>query len=240
MRNSVRIGTSGWNYSHWKGPFYSDDYPKSKWLEYYAQHFNTVEVNATFYQLPKPVTFENWRNRTPESFLWSVKANRYITHIKRLRDAEESLKRLYDSAKLLEFKLGPILFQLPPDFHYDETIVKGFLHLLDPSLRHIFEVRNDSWINNVFFQQLKDHNVAFCIADTAGRYPYSEDVTANFVYIRLHGSQKLYASKYSEEELQNWACKIKGWSRDTYVYFDNDFAGYAIANALRLKEILGC
>jgi len=238
MGVSVRIGTSGWTYSHWQGRFYPEDWPKAKWLEYYARNFDTVELNATFYRLPKVVTFENWFKRTPAGFLWAVKASRYITHIKRLTEADEPLKRFYDLVRHLGTKLGPLLFQLPPSLKYDADLVKTFLEHLDPSFRHAIEVRHPSWLNSEFFRQLEENNTAFCISDTAGRYPFREEITADFAYIRLHGSRTLYASEYTQEELETWAKKIAGWGRETFVYFDNDFEGYAITNARQLKHLL--
>lgn len=237
-KRTWRVGTSGWTYPHWKGPFYPDKHPKAAWLEYYARHFDTVELNATFYRLPGPATFENWRRRTPDGFIWSVKAGRYITHVRRLKEAEEPLRRFFDAASGLGPKLGPTLFQLPPGLVYNEDLLKGFLDLLPPSLRHVLEVRHGSWINDTAFQLLKDHDIAFCISDTAGRYPCEEAVTADFLYIRLHGSRKLYASKYTEQELEEWADKIRAWDLDVFVYFDNDFEGHAVSNARRLKELL--
>ena len=236
---SVRIGTSGWTYAHWKGVFYPDDWPKAKWLEYYAQEFDTVELNATFYRLPNETTFQNWFKRTPEGFFWALKASRYITHIKRLADVNEALKRFYDLVGHLDTKLGPLLFQLPPSLKYDAHLAKTFLEHLDPSFRHAIEVRHPSWLNSEFFRQLQDNNTAFCISDTAGRYPYREEITADFVYIRLHGSRKLYASEYTQEELEIWAEKITSWGRETFLYFDNDFEGYAVRNARRLRHLLG-
>jgi len=239
MSFSIRIGTSGWTYAHWKGIFYPDDRPRTKWLEYYAQEFDTVELNASFYRLPKEATFTNWFKRTPEGFLWAVKASRYITHIKRLTDVNEPLQRFYDRAARLGSKLGPLLFQLPPNLPYNARLAQAFLARLDPSFRHAVEVRHPSWLNSEFFRQLQDNNTAFCISDTAGRYPYWEEITADFVYIRLHGSRKLYASEYTPEELEFWAKKITGWGRETFLYFDNDFEGYAVGDARRLKKILG-
>ncbi len=239
MGKEIRIGTSGWTYPHWIKLFYPLDWPKSRWLEYYIEHFDTVELNATFYRLPKPKTFENWKARTPDRFIWALKANKYITHIKRLKEPEEPLERFYTAASGLKEKLGPILFQLPPSLSFDEKEFGGFCQSLNPSHRHTLEVRHPSWITDRLFSILKKHNIAFCIADTAGRYPYREVVTADFIYIRLHGSTKLYASDYSEGELQMWAQKIDGWSKETHLYFDNDFGGYAVRNAIRLKEILG-
>ena len=239
MKKRIRIGTSGWTYPHWKGVFYPADRPKSKWLEYYAEHFDTVEVNATFYRLPKPETFEDWRNRTPDRFLWAVKGSKYITHTKKLREPKEPLSTFYGAISGLKEKLGPILFQLPPNLSVDEKSFVDFCASLNPSYRHTIEVRHPSWIDEPVFDVLNKHNIALCIADTAGRYPYHEVLTADFVYIRLHGSKKLYASSYSEGELLTWAEKIQTWERDTYLYFDNDASGFAVMNAERLKEILG-
>jgi len=239
VKSIARIGTSGWVYPHWKGRFYPEEWPKGKWLEFYARNFDTVELNTTFYRLPKESTVENWFTRTPDEFVWALKASRYITHIKRLADADEALRRFYALAGSLEFKLGPLLFQLPPSLKYDSHLVETFLLHLRPSFRHAIEVRHLSWLNSNFFRQLRDSNTAFCISDTAGRYPYQEEITADFAYIRLHGSQRLYASEYTEEELEIWARKIAAWGCETFVYFDNDFQGHAVKNAHQLKRLLG-
>ena len=238
MGPKIHIGTSGWNYDHWKGLFYPKDCPKSKWLEFYAKHYGTVEVNSTFYRLPKPQVFENWRKRTPDNFLWSVKSNRYITHIKRIKDVEEPLERFFSAAELLDEKLGPILFQLPPNLAFDEAVFKDFCRYLKGNHLYTLEIRHTSWVQEGVIDLLKDNNIALCISDTAGRYPYVEEDTATFIYIRLHGSKELYISEYSEVELQTIARKIRDRSKDTYIYFDNDYAGYALKNAKRLKEIL--
>jgi uncharacterized protein YecE (DUF72 family) len=233
-----RIGTSGWNYKHWKEIFYPSKIPVSKWLDFYADRFDTVEVNATFYRLPKPQTFDNWYQKTPENFLWAVKASKFITHTRRLKDSTEPLARLYNSVERLREKLGPLLFQLPPSLSFDRDIFLPFCDNLDRSYQHTLEVRHPSWIEADVFEILREYNIAFCISDTAGRYPYCEVISADFVYIRLHGSKKLYASEYSEEELREWAGKIRDWNMETYLYFDNDFQGFAIKNAKRLKETL--
>jgi uncharacterized protein YecE (DUF72 family) len=235
---SIRIGTSGWMYNHWQKIFYPDKLPKSKWLEYYAGQFDTVELNASFYRLPTPATFKGWKERTPDNFLWSVKASKFITHIRRLKDPAEPLGRLYNSIIGLGEKLGVILFQLPPSLSFDERVFRDFSGSLDPNLRYALEIRHPSWINDPVFAILSEFNMALCISDTAGRYPSSETITADFVYIRLHGSGRLYASEYSEKELQAWAEKVTAWNRDSFIYFDNDFEGHAIKNAGRLKEIL--
>jgi uncharacterized protein YecE (DUF72 family) len=238
MTPKIFTGTSGWNYSHWAGVFYPSDRPKSKWLEFYTKNFSTVEVNATFYRLPKEKTFEGWRDHTPGEFLWSVKASRYITHIKRLNDVREPLDRFFNAVEPLKEKLGPVLFQLPPSLSFDAKIFAHFCRQLKPDHLYTVEVRHPSWIDDDAFRIMRDHNIALCISDTAGRYPYYEAVTADFIYIRLHGSERLYESLYSEAELQAWAEKLKNWKKDTFIYFDNDFNGNAPKNARRLKEIL--
>jgi uncharacterized protein YecE (DUF72 family) len=238
MNPQAYIGTSGWNYNHWRELFYPKDCAKSKWLEFYAKHYETVELNASFYGLPKPQTFENWRDRTPDNFLWAVKANRYITHIKRIKDIREPLQRFFSSVELLKEKLGPILFQLPPTLSFDEAVFSGFCQHLKGNHLYTLEVRHPSWAQERAIDILRDNNIALCVSDTAGRYPYIEEDTATFIYIRLHGSKKLYASEYSEEELQTYARKIRDWAKDVYLYFDNDYGGYAIKNAKRMKEIL--
>ena len=238
MTMKWRIGTSGWNYKHWKEAFYPPQTPVSRWLEFYTGVFDTVEVNATFYRLPKPETFENWHKRTPDGFLWAVKASKFITHTKRLKEVREPLNRLYKALEGLGSKLGPILFQLPPSLQFDKERLLSFCGLLRPSHRHTLEIRHPSWICDDVFALLNKYNIAFCISDTAGKYPFHEAITADFIYIRLHGSKTLYASEYTEEELQSWAKKIKAWGRETFLYFDNDFNAFAVKNAERLKTIL--
>lgn len=233
----IYIGTSGWSYDHWKGIFYPEDRPKAKWLEFYADHFMSVEVNATFYRSMKPKTFENWREKTPDRFLWAVKASRYITHIRRLKDVREPLERFMASLKLLREKLGPILFQLPPSLAFDAEVFESFCNYLPEEKLYTIEARHPSWLEEDALSALRRHHIAWCISDTPGRYPYCEAVTSDFIYIRLHGSRKLYSSEYSEEELRAWAEKIRRWGKDTYVYFNNDFMGYAPKNAARLKEL---
>lgn len=238
MSAQCKIGTSGWSYKHWREVFYPSNVPVSGWLDFYARHFDTVEVNATFYRLPGPGTFDNWYEKTPKGFIWSLKASRYITHIKRLKDSSEPLNRLYESAGRLKDKLGPILLQLPPNMAFEQDVFIGFCRHLDPSFKHALEIRHQSWIDPLVFKILNDRNIAFCLSDTAGKYPYHEEITADFIYIRLHGSRKLYESEYSDDELQAWGRKIREWNLQAYVYFDNDFQCFAVKNAERLKEIL--
>ncbi len=198
-----------------------------------------MELNASFYRLPNPTTFQNWKTKTPDNFLWAVKASKFITHTKRLKDPAEPLGRLYSATIGLGEKLGVILFQLPPTLPFDEDVFRVFCESLDPKVRHALEIRHPSWIKNQAFGILTEFNIALCVSDTAGRYPSSEIITADFAYIRLHGSRKLYASEYSEEELRTWAEKVDVWNKDTFIYFDNDFEGHAVKNAKRLKEMLG-
>ena len=165
---SIRIGTSGWTYKHWEGIFYPFKWPKSKWLEYYIKHFDTVELNATFYRLPKRTTFENWKSRTPDNFLWSVKSSKFITHTKKLENPTEPLDRLYGVTAGLGIKLGVILFQLPPSLAYDEKVFMDFCESLNPQVRHALEIRHSSWINDHAFGILREFNIALCMADTAG------------------------------------------------------------------------
>lgn len=238
MQNRIYIGTSGWNYDHWKEVFYKKGCSKSKWLECYAEHFNSVEVNATFYRSVTPKTCEAWREKTPKGFIWSVKANRYITHIKRLKDIAEPLKRFLGEIAGLKEKLGPILFQLPPTLAFEKEIFDAFCNCLPRNKCFTLEARHPSWLEEKALSSLKKYRIAWCISDTAGRYPYLEAVTSNFIYIRLHGSKQLYVSEYSEGEIYNWAEKIKKWAKDTFIYFDNDAMGHAPQNALKLKELL--
>jgi uncharacterized protein YecE (DUF72 family) len=237
MMPHIFIGTSGWNYDHWKGTFYPVNRPKSKWLAYYTGIFSTVEVNATFYRHMKPSTFEKWRDSTPEGFVWAVKANRYITHIKRLQEVSDSLDMFFQSVSLLEEKLGVVLFQLPPSLAFDSCVFDAFCAQLPKKYRYSLEARHSSWTSDEALASLEKTGIAWCISDTAGRYPYLEAVTSDFIYIRLHGSKELYASDYTQHELESWVEKIQAWNRDAYIYFDNDYMGHAPKNALMLKEM---
>jgi uncharacterized protein YecE (DUF72 family) len=233
-----RVGTSGWQYSHWKGIFYPGELKPKDWLCFYAQHLNTLELNVTFYRQVRPLTFQKWYDTVPAHFLFSLKMSRFITHIKRLKVEKESVARFMDDAGLLKDKLGVILIQLPPSLKYDPALVTDFFELLDPAFKYTIEARNRSFINDDFFSLLHARDIAWCIAESADRYPYDEAVTASFIYLRLHGRTELYASSYSDEELRGLAAKIRSWARKTYVYFDNDFSGYAVKNAMTLQEML--
>lgn len=272
MKGEVRIGISGWRYPPWRGVFYPPDLPQHRELEYASGKFPTIEINGTFYSLQRPESFERWYNDTPPGFVFSIKGARYITHIKRLHDVDNPLANFFASGIFnLREKLGPILWQFPPSFHYDPEKLKHFFELLphDTSqalslarkreprmtgraclaidatriLRHAIEIRHESFVDESFIRLLREHNIALVIADTAGKWPYREDITADFIYLRLHGDKELYASGYTPEALTRWSMRIRAWRtgsqpddahlisarpvlqrhpRDVYCYFDND------------------
>jgi len=236
------IGTSGWVYPHWEGIFYPEDLPSKDKLKYFSKHFKTAEINYSFYHLPRPATYQNWYNQTPEDFLFAVKASRFITHIKRLQGTKEASKQFIENALNLKEKLGPILFQFPPSFKATEENVsrlEGFLKLITKrKTRYAFEFRHKSWCDKKIYNLLKKHNAAWVIADSPN-YPKAEDVTADFIYIRMHGSKVLFSSSYTKKELKDLAQKIKKWLKqrlDIYVYFNNDAYGYAVGNAKELVK----
>jgi uncharacterized protein YecE (DUF72 family) len=234
----IRIGTSGWHYDHWAGPFYPADLPKDKWLEYYAQHFDTVELNNTFYHLPKEQSLKRWHKLAPKDFIYSVKANRYITHIKRLKDPQEVLDRFFGRVRLLKKKLGPVLYQLPPGLHKDLGRLESFIKLLPKQRPSVFEFRHESWYCEDTFELLRRFGVGFCIHDLSG-LESPRVVTSDIIYIRFHGTTGRYSGCYSKSMLANWAKWLKDQAKNVrgiYVYFNNDQAAYAVRNAKELKE----
>jgi uncharacterized protein YecE (DUF72 family) len=234
----IRIGTSGWHYEDWAGRFYPSGLPKSKWLEYYSKHFNTVEINNTFYHLPKEQTFENWRKQAPKNFLFTVKASRYITHIKRLNDPREPLERFFERANILQEHLGPVLYQLPPSFHKDLDRLKDFLLALLKKRVAVFEFRHESWFSQDTYDLLKEFNAAFCIHDLVS-IPTPRVITSDIIYVRFHGPTGKYEGNYSKSSLQSWAKWIKDnfkGKKAVYAYFNNDYNAYAVKNAKTLKE----
>jgi uncharacterized protein YecE (DUF72 family) len=235
----VHVGTSGWNYRHWRGPFYPEALKSREWLAFYARNFETLELNATFYREARAETFERWRETVPPRFSFSVKMSRFITHIKRLNVERASVERFLGNVSVLAGKLGIILIQLPPSLRFDSALVGDFFALLDPAFRYAVEVRNETFVEDRFFSMLMERGMAWCISETAGRYPYSEAITADFVYMRLHGRERLYSSSYGDDQLRDIAEKVLAWGREAFVYFDNDFMGYAPLNALTLKAMLG-
>lgn len=237
----MHIGTSGWTYDHWQGPFYPDDLPKREWLAFYAERFRSVEINNSFYQLPAEETLADWRETVPEDFQFAFKANRYITHMKKLKDPEEPLHTLYERASVLGERLGPILFQLPPNWRFDADRLASFLEALSPDYRHVFELRDERWITPEALALLRQHEAAFCVYEFAGRHSPKE-VTSDFVYVRLHGPlDEPYRGCYDAQTLAGWAGALSAWRRqghDVFCYFDNDEAGHAAENARALKEML--
>jgi uncharacterized protein YecE (DUF72 family) len=285
----IRIGISGWIYPPWRGVFYPEDLPQKRELEYASRQINTIEINGTFYSLQKPKSFSKWHDSTPDDFVFSVKGNRYLTHIRRLDEPKLPLANFFASGLFnLGKKLGPILWQFPPSFKYDRERIEAFLKLLphdteqasrlahdhssivtgrsvltpihDGGIRHAMEVRHPSFEDEDFIDLLREYQIAIVIADTAGKWPVIEDVTSNFVYLRLHGDKELYVSGYTADALDDWERKIRRWSeggtpqgtrrirpstppigsgRDIYVYFDNDIKTRAPFDAISLGERFG-
>ena len=283
----MRIGNSGWCYAGGRGKFYPKDLPQRRELEFAASKFNSIEINGSFYSLQLPSSYRRWFSETPDDFMFAVKGARYITHMKRLRDVETALANFFASGVLaLRQKLGPILWQLPPSFEFDSERLSAFFEVLprnaqDASklagkhndklkarayrridisrpLRYAIEIRHRSFMVPEFFEMLRKHNIAFVFADTAKKWPYAEDLTADFIYIRLHGAEKLYVSGYSDNALDWWAKRIEHWrrgkqsrdailigkrvidnrAREVFVYFDNDAKVHAPFDALRLAKRL--
>lgn len=234
------VGTSGWSYPHWVGPFYPEGISPGKFLEYYQEHFNTVEVNSTFYRLPARSTLEAWDGMAPAHFLFSVKASRFITHMKKLRDSSESIHRFINTIRHLRKHLGPLLLQLPQNFGLNLQRLNTFLSILPEGFRYVFEFRDPSWFSEDVFALLEKAGAGFCIYDFDGRRS-PEKITSDFAYFRLHGPSKRYQGCYSEEELKEWVLfvtEISRSGRDCFLYFDNDQSGYAPQNAMRMIELL--
>jgi uncharacterized protein YecE (DUF72 family) len=240
---SIRIGCSGWNYAHWRnGVFYPSRLPPRRWLEHYARHFDTVEVNSTFYRLPRETAVANWVAETPPDFLFAVKMSRYVTHIKRLRDLAPSIELFYSRIRPLaeSRKLGPMLWQLPPTFRRDDQRLAEALATL-PSGRHCFEFRHESWFVEPVYELLRRHDVALVIGDTPDRPFQAHELTAGWTFVRFHYGHRGRNGNYSDRELEDWAQRIEAWARrvDVYAYFNNDWNGFAVRNGLWLRRRLG-
>ncbi|WP_327118119.1 DUF72 domain-containing protein [Nocardia sp. NBC_01730] len=264
----IRVGTSGWVYPPWRGVFYPAGLAQKRELAYLSERLDSVEINGSFYSLQRPSSYQMWAEQTPDDFVFAVKGSRFITHIKRLRDGDTLLANFLASGPLaLGPKLGPILWQLPPNFSFDAQVLDAFLaHLprttaqavevaqrhdyrVDPAhtttdadrpMRYAMEIRHDSFATPRFTELLTRHGVALVVADSAGKYPLLEEVTADFVYIRLHGHDELYVSGYTDDDLDTWAAKIRGWAEscDAYAYFDNDAKVMAPRDAIALRTRL--
>jgi uncharacterized protein YecE (DUF72 family) len=266
----ARVGISGWTYPPWRGVFFPKGLPHRRELAYAAEHLNSIELNGTFYALQRPSSYRTWYDETPDGFVFSVKGGRFITHLKKLRDVDSALANFFASGPLvLGEKLGPVLWQLPPTFAFDAERLHDFFSRLprstgeaaylsrrheerlkdrsftkatvDQPLRYALEVRHDSYKNQAFLDVMREHHVAVVVADTAGKWPFLDAVTADFAYARLHGDQELYTSGYTDEALDVWATRVGGWlagGRDSYVYFDNDVKVRAPFDAMSLAERL--
>lgn len=232
------IGTSGWVYPHWQGRFYPDDLAEPDWLAYYAGRLQSVELNRSFYRLPTPENFASWRDATPDDFLFAVKASRYITHMKNLKEPEATLPPLLQAVDELGEKLGPLLFQLPPHWHANPDRLRVFLQALPEELPVVFELRDRSWHCDEVLEILSAFNAAFCVYDFHG-ITSPRETTADFLYLRLHGPVSTYRGYYDSTALAHWADWLRAQKVDTaYIYFNNDEAAYAVRNALELKEML--
>jgi uncharacterized protein YecE (DUF72 family) len=241
---SVRIGTSGWSYDHWAGRFYPDSLPAKDRLAFYAGRLGSAEINSTFYRLPAAPVLRRWRDSVPGDFVFAVKASRYITHMKKLNDPAEALGRFLRRIAVLGDTLGPVLFQLPPNWRFDAGRLAAFLTKLRArpgKQRYAFEFRDRSWLNESCYRLLADHGAALCLYHLAG-FRSPRIITAGFTYVRLHGPGEAYRGRYDGRTLRGWARLIDRWRADgldVYCYFDNDAAAHAPGDALRLRGMLG-
>lgn len=235
----IRIGTSGWVYNHWRGIFYPADLRQAGWLRYYVGHFDTVEINNSFYRLPSEAAFDAWREQAPPGFVYAVKASRYLTHFKKLKDPEPPLQLFFERAGRLGPALGPVLYQLPPHWPLNLPRFETFLAAVPAGHKHVVEFRDASWLVPETFRLLARYGVAHCIHDMRPlRIP--EWITAKTVYLRFHGAAE-NGGHYSDEALAGWARRLDDWHRqdlDVYAYFNNDWNAFAVQNAQRLKELL--
>jgi uncharacterized protein YecE (DUF72 family) len=252
VRPEIRIGCSGWNYQHWRGPVYPPDVPIRLWFDHYAHSFDTVEVNNTFYKLPEPSTFASWRERAPNGFLYAIKASRFLTHLKRLRDPEEPVTRLFEHARELGEHFGPILYQLPGNFHCDLGRLDEFLAILPRTLgeiggtpkhlalQHAIEFRHPSWYGLGTYRILEKRSTALCLHDRAGS-AILEPFVGPFTYVRFHGPGGRYFGRYDRRRLEWWAAQLADRRRmgvNVFAYFNNDPEGMAVINARELKVML--
>ena len=237
----VRIGCSGWNYAHWREVVYPKGLPPERWLQHYASLFDTVEVNATFYRLPRRTAVANWVNRTPREFLFAIKGSRYLTHIKRLTELGSGLALFYERIEPLvnSPKMGPVLWQLPGSFRRDDERLAAALAALPPG-RHCFEFRHASWFVTDVYELLRRHGVALVIGDTPRRPFQTHEHTTDWTFVRFHYGSRGRNGNYSERELEEWADRIASWREavDVFVYFNNDWNGYAVRNGIFLRERL--
>lgn len=237
---TLRVGTSGWVYSHWKGNFYPDDLPQDRWFEHYAERFDTVEINNTFYHLPPDKDFDSWSEQAPPNFLYAVKGSRYITHMKKLKNPEDAVGKFVSGARRLKKHLGPILWQLPPNWHANPDRLERFARRIPDDLAHAFEFRDPDWFNEEVKAVLQErgHNfVIFALPEL--ECPHW--VTADPVYLRFHGSLEKYVGRYGEDGLKPWMERIQAWREEGYdvvAYFNNDEKANAVKDAHTLLDLL--
>ncbi len=233
---TIRIGTSGWVYNHWRGIFYPERLPQSEWFACYAREFDTVEINNSFYRLPGETTFDKWRTQAPPGFLYAVKASRFLTHLKKLKDPEEPLRRFFERASRLGETLGPVLYQLPPHWRVNLLRFEHFLSVLPKGYMHVVEFRDASWLTEDVFRLMECYRVAHCIHDLQPlNVPLR--VTTSMVYLRFHGDPS-HGGNYPHAALEAWAGHIAEWrgqGLDVFAYFNNDIGGYALENAKTLR-----
>ncbi len=240
-RASIRIGCSGWNYKHWRELFYPKGLPQKRWFAFYAEHFDTVEINNSFYMLPKPETFDKWREQAPPGFRYAVKANRYLTQAKKLKDCEEPIERMMSAARHLGPTLGPVLYQMPPSFGINLERLETFLKLVPKDVTNVFEFRNSSWYVPETFDLLDRYGAVFCIHDMPGSA--SERIAVGpATYVRFHGGEGKYWGRYSDEGLMWWAEWLVEQARSgrpVWCYFNNDLYAHAIHDAQTLRSMVG-
>ena len=239
-RGRARVGCSGWEYKHWRGTFYPADLPRTEWFAYYASRFDTVEINNSFYRLPERSTFAAWRTRAPQEFEFAVKASRFLTHMKKLKDPEEPVHRLFSRMRGLGDRLGPVLYQLPPGWKVNVERFTQFLDVLPQEARHVVEFRDPSWYDPAIYRLLEERGIALCLHDMPGSAPARERV-GPFVYVRFHGATSKYGGGYSEDSLRGWAEWLnarRDAGCDVYAYFNNDAGGHAPRDATTLRRVL--
>jgi uncharacterized protein YecE (DUF72 family) len=240
LATRARIGCSGWEYKHWRGDFYPLDVPRTRWFEYYAARFDTVEINNTFYRLPEQSTFAAWAARAPAGFTFAVKASRFLTHMKKLKDPEEPLHRLFGRMRPLRKHLGPVLYQLPPRWKVDRARLEYFLQALPRGVRHVLEFREPSWYAEDVKAMLMRHGVSLCLHDMRGSATARERV-GPIAYVRFHGAGGHYSGGYPDDRLRAWAEWLnvqRAAGADVYVYFNNDVGGHAPRDAATLRRFL--
>ena len=232
------IGCSGWFYWHWKGVFYPASLPQRTWFTHYTQHFRTVELNSPFYRFPKQSTAQNWYRQAPKGFVYTLKVNRMITHIKKFKGTDELIQTFYKLGDALKEKMGCFLFQLPPTLTFSEERMQEIVEQLDPEKKNVIEFRHQSWFRDEVYRELKKQGIIFCTVSSPS-LPETIVKTARDVYVRFHGKGSWYVSKYTEKELQSWARKIKqAKARNVWAYFNNDRNAYAVKNARSLRNLL--